>query len=78
MLVTHSITFLPEVDNIIVLNNGEISESGTFKELLKRKGAFADFLLQHLQQGEEGADDTGEVKLSYDNLCKDTLGLLKF
>jgi ATP-binding cassette subfamily C (CFTR/MRP) protein 1 len=51
VLVTHGITYLPEIDNIIVLKDGEISESGTYKELLEKRGAFADFLVQHLQEG---------------------------
>ncbi|XP_066905600.1 multidrug resistance-associated protein 1 [Halyomorpha halys] len=49
VLVTHGITFLPEVDLIVVLNDGEISEVGTYRELLEKKGAFSDFLLTHLQ-----------------------------
>ncbi|XP_011264384.1 multidrug resistance-associated protein 1 isoform X2 [Camponotus floridanus] len=49
ILVTHSITYLPEVDNIIVLNDGVITETGTYKQLLERKGAFAEFLVHHLQ-----------------------------
>ena len=55
MLVTHGITFLPQVDQIIVLKNGEISETGSYKELLSQKGAFAEFLLQHLE--ESGGDE---------------------
>lgn len=51
VLVTHGITYLPEVDNIIVLKDGEITESGTYKQLLEKKGAFAEFLVQHLQEG---------------------------
>lgn len=51
ILVTHSITYLPEVDNIIVLNDGVITETGTYKQLLERKGAFAEFLVHHLQDG---------------------------
>lgn len=51
ILVTHSITYLPEVDNIIVLNDGEITESGTYKQLLEKKGAFAEFLVHHLEEG---------------------------
>lgn len=58
LLVTHGITYLPGVDNIIVLKDGHITETGTYKELLAKKGAFADFLLQHLNkvsdQGESG------------------------
>ncbi|KAK3909098.1 Multidrug resistance-associated protein 1 [Frankliniella fusca] len=50
VLVTHGITFLPEVDLIVVLKEGEVSETGTYKELMEKKGAFAEFLLQHLQE----------------------------
>ncbi len=53
--MTHGITFLPQVDQIIVLKNGEVTEVGSYKELLAQKGAFAEFLLQHLE--EEGADE---------------------
>lgn len=51
VLVTHGITYLPKVDNIIVLKDGGISEIGTFKELLAKQGSFAEFLVQHLQEG---------------------------
>nr|CAD7400512.1 unnamed protein product [Timema poppensis] len=61
MLVTHGITFLPEVDLIVVLKDGEVSEEGTYKELLEKKGAFAEFLVQHLQ--EIAADSTSEADL---------------
>ena len=55
VLVTHGITFLPQVDQIIVLKDGEITETGSYKELLTQKGAFAEFLLQHLE--ESGGDE---------------------
>ncbi|XP_072760187.1 multidrug resistance-associated protein 1 isoform X6 [Anoplolepis gracilipes] len=61
VLVTHSITYLPEVDNIIVLKDGEITESGTYKQLLEKKGAFAEFLVHHLQ--EVHVDDGSEADL---------------
>ncbi|KAK7866924.1 hypothetical protein R5R35_001662 [Gryllus longicercus] len=62
VLVTHGITFLPEVDQIVVLKDGEVTEMGTYKELLEKKGAFADFLLQHLQEG-SGDDSTSQADL---------------
>ncbi|KAL6447242.1 hypothetical protein ACFW04_001485 [Cataglyphis niger] len=65
VLVTHSITYLPEVDNIIVLKDGEITESGTYKQLLEKKGAFAEFLVHHLQEVhvDEGSEpDLREIK----------------
>lgn len=58
ILVTHAITYLPEADLILVLKDGKISESGTYKQLLAQKGAFADFLVQYLQ--EAGEDETAE------------------
>ena len=51
ILVTHGITYLPEVDNIIVLKDGEITEVGSYKQLLEKRGAFSEFLVQHLQEG---------------------------
>ncbi|CAH1406917.1 unnamed protein product [Nezara viridula] len=49
VLVTHGITFLPETDLIVVLDEGGISEIGTYHELLEKKGAFSEFLITHLQ-----------------------------
>lgn len=51
LFVTHSIAFLSQVDNILVMKNGEISEVGTLKELLDRNGTFAEFVNQHLHKG---------------------------
>lgn len=66
ILVTHGIVFLPQTDNIFVMKNGEISESGTYKELLDKKGAFSDFLMQHIN---EEADEEGlaEIKQQLEN-----------
>lgn len=61
ILVTHGIVFLPQVDNIYVLKDGEISESGTYKELLAKKGAFSDFLMQHINE-EADAEGLEEIK----------------
>ena len=37
ILVTHGISFLPQVDRIVVMKDGRISESGTYRELLLKK-----------------------------------------
>ncbi|XP_056627065.1 ATP-binding cassette sub-family C member 3 isoform X2 [Triplophysa dalaica] len=44
ILVTHGITFLPQVDNILVMVEGRMTEMGSYQELLKQNGAFAEFL----------------------------------
>jgi ATP-binding cassette subfamily C (CFTR/MRP) protein 1 len=56
VLVTHGITYLPQTDKIIVLKDGEVSESGTYQELLDKKGAFSEFLLQHINEVEEDVE----------------------
>lgn len=44
ILVTHGISFLPQVDNILVLVDGHVSEMGSYQDLLRQNGAFAEFL----------------------------------
>uniref|UniRef100_A0A1L8E4B5 ABC-type glutathione-S-conjugate transporter n=2 Tax=Nyssomyia neivai TaxID=330878 RepID=A0A1L8E4B5_9DIPT len=61
LLVTHGISYLPHMDEILVISGGEISESGHYKELLAQRGAFAEFLVQHLQEMEED-EDLEEIK----------------
>lgn len=45
------------MDQIIVLKNGEISEQGTYAELLEKKGEFQEFLLQYLSEGKEEEEE---------------------
>uniref|UniRef100_A0A671T8K5 ATP-binding cassette, sub-family C (CFTR/MRP), member 2 n=1 Tax=Sinocyclocheilus anshuiensis TaxID=1608454 RepID=A0A671T8K5_9TELE len=44
ILVTHGISFLPYVDEIVVLVNGVVSEVGSYDGLRASKGAFSEFL----------------------------------
>ena len=48
VLVTHGVGFLPEVDRIVVMKGGGISEQGSYRELLEREGEFSQFLVQYL------------------------------
>ena len=73
ILVTHGVTFLPKVDQIIVFKDGCISECGTYQELLAQKGAFAEFLVQYLTNVE---DDQEVAKLQEE--LKDKLGAEEF
>ncbi|CAH1105172.1 unnamed protein product [Psylliodes chrysocephalus] len=61
-LVTHGIGYLSQTDKIIVLKNGQISETGTYQELMDRKGAFSDFLLQHITEEIETEEELDELK----------------
>ena len=37
------------MDQILVLKDGQISEIGTYEELMKNRGVFADFLMEQFQ-----------------------------
>ncbi|NWV63375.1 MRP6 protein, partial [Malurus elegans] len=53
VLVTHTINILPQVDNIVFLVDGMISETGSYQELLQRNGVFAEFLRSHVTAEEK-------------------------
>lgn len=67
-MVTHGIQWLPKVDNIIVLVNGKISESGTYEELINHAGSFAEFLETYLMDTDKG--DVKGVNLLFSFLCQ--------
>ncbi|KAH0624906.1 hypothetical protein JD844_032807, partial [Phrynosoma platyrhinos] len=45
VLVTHNLTLLPHIDIIVVMENGRITEMGSYKELLSRGANFAELVL---------------------------------
>ncbi|KAH9380694.1 hypothetical protein HPB48_001532 [Haemaphysalis longicornis] len=64
VLVTHRLSVLPDVDTVVVLRDGTVSDVGTFQELVSRGGAFSDFLVQFIQESEgEGRVSEEDVKL---------------
>ncbi|XP_063421679.1 multidrug resistance-associated protein 1-like [Mytilus trossulus] len=63
ILVTHGIQWLPMVDRVIVLVDGQISEMGTYEELLSHEGAFAQFLNAYFTEVKE---EDEEVDLDND------------
>ena len=78
LLVTNSINYLPQMDNIIVMKNGSISEIGSYEELLKNKGDFAEFLIEQLEIQSVTQEDNKEIwKKLEDALGSNTLHLKK-
>ncbi|XP_076856191.1 ATP-binding cassette sub-family C member 3 isoform X1 [Brachyhypopomus gauderio] len=61
ILVTHGISFLPQVDNILVLVDGRVSEMGSYQDLLKQNGAFAEFLRNYSLEDIIEDDEVTEV-----------------
>uniref|UniRef100_A0A8B9GD33 Multidrug resistance-associated protein 1 n=1 Tax=Amazona collaria TaxID=241587 RepID=A0A8B9GD33_9PSIT len=62
VLVTHAINYLPQMDTILVMSDGEISEMGSYQELLEQDGAFAEFLRTYANT-EQSMENSG--KLTY-------------
>lgn len=52
ILVTHALHVLPHADWIVVLEDGAITEMGTYQELLHKKGSLVDLLDRARQPGE--------------------------
>ncbi|XP_073541128.1 ATP-binding cassette sub-family C member 2 [Phyllobates terribilis] len=50
LLVTHGVSFLKHTDEIVVIVNGSVTETGSYKTLLANNGAFAEFLRTYAQQ----------------------------
>ena len=56
-IVTHQLQYLPEVDGIIVVREGEIQEQGTYKELMAKKGSFYNLISEFVLGGKDSHDD---------------------
>ena len=57
--MTHGISFLSHVDEIIVITNGVISEHGTYQELLSHNGPFAELISSYLTEASVEFEDEG-------------------
>lgn len=55
ILVTNKLSVLPEVDHIIVMSDGKITESGTYEQLLKNRGLFSQILVKYLLENTDGS-----------------------
>lgn len=66
ILVTHDLSILSRVDQILVLEGGRIVESGKYEDLMQNKGDFSAFVEEHLKNMEEAKEDvlqeTTEIK----------------
>ena len=62
VLVTHNVTFLSQMDHIILLEEGQVALSGTYKEV-RESARFNEFIkqVQSLAEEEEGAKKNGKV-----------------
>ncbi|KRZ36394.1 Multidrug resistance-associated protein 1 [Trichinella pseudospiralis] len=71
VFVTHGLGYLKDADKIIVLNNGTISEIGTYNELLSRKGAFAKLIETYIQERNEDEAFSDDANSVIDEIIED-------
>ncbi|XP_073435917.1 ATP-binding cassette sub-family C member 3 isoform X3 [Dendrobates tinctorius] len=77
VLVTHGISFLPQVDHIVVIVDGQISETGSYQQLMSQNGAFSEFLRNYsyddnVEEEELTIQDKEEVLLAEETLSNHT------
>jgi ATP-binding cassette, subfamily C (CFTR/MRP), member 1 len=53
VLVTHGVSFLPLADLILVMDNGNITEMGSYQELMANQGPFSEFMAEQLNKTED-------------------------
>ncbi|NXV20153.1 MRP3 protein, partial [Cepphus grylle] len=75
ILVTHGISFLPQVDHVVVLVDGKISEMGSYQDLLKQNQAFAEFLRNYALDEDIEEDEPTMLEEEEVLLAEDTLSI---
>ena len=56
VFVTNSLGFLSETDEIVMLENGIISEMGSYEYLIEKNGTFSKFMSDFFQNSENKED----------------------
>ncbi len=59
VLVTHGLSYLPQADLILVMVDGNVTEMGSYQQLMARDGAFAEFLRTYAAV--DHTDNNGET-----------------
>ncbi|TMS35379.1 hypothetical protein L596_002794 [Steinernema carpocapsae] len=62
ILVTHGVTFLQDADQVVVMDDGKISEIGTYEELMESKEGFAKFIDESRSDSEKQREAEGTAE----------------
>jgi ABC-type transport system involved in cytochrome bd biosynthesis fused ATPase/permease subunit len=57
VFVTNSLNYLPSVDKILMIENGNIVEMGTYEQLKSYDGAFSRFIKIYLETHESNKEN---------------------
>ena len=67
LFVTNSLSFLPQTDEIFMVEDGRIVEIGKYEDLLGKGGEFAEFIKNYLSNNEANSEKENEVNLDETN-----------
>uniref|UniRef100_A0A665WLN5 Multidrug resistance-associated protein 1 n=1 Tax=Echeneis naucrates TaxID=173247 RepID=A0A665WLN5_ECHNA len=68
VLVTNGFNYLPQVDLILVMSQGEVTEMGSYQQLMATEGAFSEFLRTYTAVDYTGNNGMAHYKLSQQNV----------
>ncbi|GFO38362.1 canalicular multispecific organic anion transporter 1 [Plakobranchus ocellatus] len=68
VMVTHGVHWLPLVDAIIVMDQGRITEAGSYQELMTHDGPFAQFVRTYLLEHADDEVEDPEVQRMQDEI----------
>uniref|UniRef100_A0A8C5NA28 Multidrug resistance-associated protein 1 n=1 Tax=Gouania willdenowi TaxID=441366 RepID=A0A8C5NA28_GOUWI len=71
ILVTHGLSYLSQVHLILVMLDGEITEAGSYQQLMAKEGAFAELIRTYAAV--EQTDDKGDNGKSPSDSCESNL-----
>lgn len=77
ILITHKVTLMKNVDKIIVLKDGRISEQGSYDELIDAKGDFSEILNQYINEENAAKEESIEQSMSADKKLDDKMTSIK-
>ncbi|HZS78415.1 MAG TPA: ABC transporter transmembrane domain-containing protein [Ktedonobacteraceae bacterium] len=65
LTISHRLSTLGQVDEILVMNDGQIVERGTYKQLKNNNGLFAHLLQEQTRYSGENEEETNIVRSAY-------------
>ena len=73
VLVTHQLQYLKEADEIVVLKQGEVQETGTFEHLVQNGLDFSSFLVKDEEEEKDVLSETEQTEKKFclaDNMSR--------
>ncbi|KAJ3257816.1 Multidrug resistance-associated protein 9 [Boothiomyces macroporosus] len=77
LLATHQLQYMQQVDKILVLDQGQVLEFGTFEELINKGGTFAEMMASYQYDPQEPLEESSVEELQITENPEKTLDIIK-